>query len=128
MISKEPKNDFRGNDFLNICCNFWRFDLLLGKKTFTTEIMISRNGWKSFFSRKCSTTSEIITCFWAFYSFQKIKSPFFWVFLAREVRFKNVSQLVFVSQKNRKFTKCFDICVVGHWSCCVRKPWSRGTF
>ena len=59
------ENDFEGtqkwfswNDFWNILRRFWRCDLLLGKKPFPAEMGISGNGWKSFFSRKCSTTSE----------------------------------------------------------------------
>ena len=59
------ENDFEGtqkwfpwNDFWNILRRFWRCDLLLGKKPFPAEMGISGNGWKSFFSRKCSTTSN----------------------------------------------------------------------
>ena len=59
------ENDFEGtqkwfswNDFWNILRRFWRCDLLLGKKPFPAEMGISGNGWKSFLSRKCSTTSE----------------------------------------------------------------------
>ena len=62
------ENDFEGtqkwfswNDFWNILRRFWRCDLLLGKKPFPAEMGISGNGWKSFFSRKCSTTSKIST-------------------------------------------------------------------
>ena len=58
------ENDFEGtqkwfswNDFWNILCRFWRCDLRLGKKTFPSEMGISGNERKSFFSRKCSTTS-----------------------------------------------------------------------
>ena len=60
------ENDFEGtqkwfswNDFWNILCRFWRCDLLLGKKPFPSEMGISGNGRKSFFSRKCSTSSNI---------------------------------------------------------------------
>ena len=50
---------FSWNDFWNILCRFWRCDLLLRKKTFPSEMGISGNEWKSFFSRKCSTTSQL---------------------------------------------------------------------
>ena len=49
---------FPGNHFCKFWCKFWRLDLLLGKKTFTTEMIISGNGWKSFSSRKCPATSR----------------------------------------------------------------------
>ena len=62
------ENDFEGtqkwfswNDFWNILCRFWRCDLLLVKKPFPSEMRISGNEWKSFFSRKCSTTSKFST-------------------------------------------------------------------
>ena len=66
---------FSWNDFWDIFCRFWRCHLLLRKKTFPSEMGISGNEWKSFFSRKCSTTSEISSeentdfCPVSFYSF-----------------------------------------------------------
>jgi hypothetical protein len=58
MISKELKNDFREMIFGTFCAGFEDVIYSWEKKTFPAEMGISGNGWKSFFSRKCSTTSE----------------------------------------------------------------------
>ena len=62
MISNEHKMITAEMISSRCCCKNSRLDLLLRKKTFPTEIIISGNGWKSFFSRKCLTTSENRKC------------------------------------------------------------------
>ena len=55
---ERTQNDYRGNDFFEMLLQEFKAWFTLEKKTFSTEIIISGNGWKSFFSRKCSTTSQ----------------------------------------------------------------------
>ena len=61
MISKQLKNDFREMIFGTFCAGFEDVIYAWEKKTFPPEMPemgISGNEWKSFFSRKCSTTSD----------------------------------------------------------------------
>ena len=58
MISKELKNDFHEMIFGTFCAGFEDVIYSWEKKSFPSEMGISGNEWKSFFSRKCSTTSE----------------------------------------------------------------------